>query len=373
MRYKYSKGPIESKVLLIAILALVGLLMQLLMHYPDAIERFYSGGLYIGICWLLHPVLNSIPFSVGDVFYIALIIYALYALIKIICWLVLKRFKVVFTYLLKLIIGFQILILAFYLLWGLNYFRPSAAKRLDLQDTSYTYEDIKSITAMLIDSANANRARLTPANMLQNNTAIYQTAVNAIDTLSNNTKGFLAIKPHIKSSLLSYFMNYLGTEGDYNPFTSEAQLNYQMPIFLKPFTACHEMTHQIGFGAEDEANFGAFIAGVQSHNKLLRYSAYYSGMEEFMFTVYRKDSLDYKQLRTKLSPLVLHDRKADRLYWKGFESKAGIFSSILYDNYLKTNNQPQGLKTYNRMVRLVMAWYHKKQRLNNPLPVTLIK
>ncbi|MEO6521058.1 MAG: DUF3810 domain-containing protein [Mucilaginibacter sp.] len=359
MHYKYSKGPIESKVVIIAALALIWLLMLLFMHYPDAIERFYSGGLYIGICWVLHPALNMIPFSVGDVLYIVLIIYCLYALIKIIRWLLLKRFKAVLIYLLKLIIGLQTLILAFYLLWGLNYFRPSAAKRLNLQDTSYTYEDIKSVTLMLIDSANATRARLTATDLLQDNPAIYQIAVKAIDTLSKTTKGFSAIQPHIKPSLLTWFMNYLGTAGYYDPFTSEAQLNYQMPVFLRPFTACHEMTHQMGFGAEDEANFGGFIAGVGSHNRLLRYSAYYSSMQEFMFAVYRKDSLDYKQLRTKLSPLVLRDRKTDRLYWKNFESKAGIFSSVLYDNYLKTNNQPQGLKTYNRMVRLVMAWYRK--------------
>jgi hypothetical protein len=365
IRYKYSKGPIESKVVIIAIMAVIWLLMEILMHFPDVVERYYSGSVYLGICWVLHPVLNVIPFSVGDVFYIVLIIYGLYALVKIIRLLVLKRFKPVFIYLLKLAIGLQVLIVVFYLFWGMNYFRPSAAKRLGLQDTSYTFEDIKSVTLMLIDSANATRSCLTDADLQQDNVAIYQNAVKAIDTLAKNTKGFPAIHPHIKSSSLTYFMNYLGTEGDYNPFTSEAQMNYQMPIFLRPFTACHEMTHQMGFGAEDEANFGGFVAGIASHDKLTRYSAYYSGMEEFLFTTFRKDSLVYKQLRTHISPLVMTDRKTDRFYWRGFESKAGIFSSILYDKYLKTNNQPQGLKTYNRMIRLVMAWY-QKNLINKP-------
>lgn len=154
-------------------------------------------------------------------------------------------------------------------------------------------------------------------------------------------------------------MNYLGTEGYYNPFTSESQINYQMPIYLKPFTACHEMSHQMGFGAEDEANFVGFISGVNSRDRLLKYSVYYAGMEEFMYTVSRKDTAAFKQLKIKISPLVHRDLLTERAYWKSFESKAGIFSSILYDNYLKTNNQPQGLKTYNRMIRLVMAWYRK--------------
>lgn len=347
------------KVVIIAILAIIWVLMEVLMHFPDAIERYYSSSIYVGICWVLHPALNLIPFSIGDVFYIVIIIYGLYALVKIIRLLILKRFRQGFIYLLKLAIALQVLIIVFYLFWGMNYFRPSAAKRLSLQDTSYTFDDIKLVTLMLIDSANATRSCLTVEDLQQDNAAIYQNAVNAIDMLGKKTKGFPAIHPHIKSSSLTFFMNYLGTEGYYNPFTSEAQMNYQMPIFLRPFTACHEMTHQMGFGGEDEANFGGFVAGIASHDRLTRYSAYYSGMEEFLFTTFRKDSLIYKQMRAHISPLVMADRKADRLYWKSFESKAGIFSSILYDKYLKTNNQPQGIKTYNRMIRLVMAWYQK--------------
>lgn len=361
IRYKFSKGPVKNKVVVITLLVVVWLLLLWLMHYPNAVERYYSNGLFPVICQVLHPIYNIIPFSAGDVFYIALIIYGLYALIKIIRLLVLRRFKIVLIYLLKLVIGFQALLLVFYLFWGLNYFRPSAASRLALQDTSYTYDDIKSVALMLIDSANTTRSRLTVEDLRQGNSVIYQCAVNAIDTLAMRQKGFPAIRPHVKSSVLTYFMNYLGTEGDYNPFTSEAQMNYQMPIFLRPFTACHEMTHQMGFGAEDEANFGGFVASVASHDRLTRYSAYYNGMEEFMFTVYRKDSLDYKQLKTHISPLVKADRIAERAYWKSFEGKAGIFSSILYDQYLKSNNQPQGLKTYNRMIRLVMAWYCKNR------------
>jgi hypothetical protein len=360
IRFQIRNNPITSKLIIIAALVLIWLLMLWFIHYPNAVESYYSSGIYLGICWILHPVFNLIPFSVGDVFYIALIIYGLYALVKIIRWLVLKRFRVALIYCLKLIIGLQTLILVFYLFWGLNYFRPSAAKRLALQDTSYTFNDIKAVTVMLIDSANINRARLNTIDLQQDNQAIYRSAENAITNLSKNNPGFPAIHPRIKSSVLTYFMNYLGTEGDYNPFTSEAQLNYQMPVFLRPFTACHEMTHQMGFGAEDEANFGGFIAGVGSNDKLLRYSAYYSAMEEFLFTVFRKDSLVYKNLRKRISPQVMADRKTDRAYWKDFEGRAGVFSSILYDHYLKTNNQPQGLKTYNRMIRLVMAWYRKQ-------------
>jgi len=55
-------------------------------------------------------------------------------------------------------------------------------------------------------------------------------------------------------------MSYLGIGGVYFPFTGEANVNISMPHTSIPFTACHEMAHQIGFAREDEANFIAYIA-----------------------------------------------------------------------------------------------------------------
>jgi hypothetical protein len=118
----------------------------------------------------------------------------------------------------------------------------------------------------------------------------------------------------------------------------------------------------MGFGPEDEANFVGFIAGVQSHDRLLRYSAYYLGVQEFMYTLRSQDSLARKELRKTISPLVLGDFKKERDYWLSYEGQIERLSSVFYDSFLKANNQPQGLKTYNRMVLLVLA-YRKKHTL----------
>ena len=132
--------------------------------------------------------------------------------------------------------------------------------------------------------------------------------------------------------------------GYYNPFTSEAQVNYQMPVFLRPFVACHEMSHQMGYGPEDEANFVGFIAGIQSQDHLLRYSAYYLGVQEFMYGPRQQDSIARKELRKRISPLVLSDFKTERSYWLQYEGKLGVLSSLFYDDFLKANNQPPGFE-----------------------------
>jgi hypothetical protein len=348
---------IQKQLITIAILAIALFLLGLFEDHPTAVERYYSQGVYVFICRVIHPVLNLFPFSVGDVIYVAVVIWLIYLAGKLIRLLFKRQFKRAGTLTLGVIIGVQTAMLVFYLFWGLNYFRPSAGKRLNLRDTSFTTADLQNVTCTIIDSTNAARAHITHDDTLQTNSQIYQTAVNAISKISADSVSFRAYHPHIKPSLLTPLMNYLGTSGYYNPFTTEAQMNYQMPYFERPFVACHEMSHQIGYGPEDEANFAGFLAGIGSKDRLLRYSAYQCALNECMRALRRRDTVANNELKTHITKVVRADLRAQRAYWMAYASRVGIISSIFYDDYLKANNQPHGMNTYNQMVLLLMAWY----------------
>ena len=360
MRYPTNKKPVLKRIIAIISLALAIFLLMLFADHPAAVERYYANGFYIIICRVFHSILNVFPFSVGDIIYIAVVIYLIYAVIKLIALLFKKRFQMAGRLLLGLVIGIQVGIVAFYLLWGMNYFRLPASERLGLSDTAFTTADLKAVTRILIDSANVTRARLTPADWAQSNTHIYNTARHAIGVLSKDSVNFRAYNPDIKPSILTPLLNYIGTSGYYNPFTSEAQVNYQMPIFNRPFVVCHEMSHQMGYGAEDEADFAGFVIAVKSHDRLLRYSAYHLAVQEFMHSLGARDTLAHKELKALISKDVRSDYITERNYWLAYENKLGAISSIFYDNFLKANNQPQGLETYNRMVLLAMAWYRNQ-------------
>jgi len=360
MTSRFKKNSVKTRVITVLILALAIFLLMFIAGYPNFVERYYSNGFYRAICFIFHPIFNLLPFSAGDIIYILIICYLFYAAIKLIRLLICKQWQKLGMFSLGLIIGIQVFLLCFYLFWGMNYYRRSASERFNLPDSGYTTADLKSVTSILIDSANSCRRKVTTADLQQNNKVIYATAVNAVLALSASSGNFHSFKPGIKPSLLTPLMNYMGTSGYYNPFTTEAQMDYDLPVFIKPFVACHEMTHQMGFGPEDEANFGGFIAGIHSNDRLLRYSAYYVGVQEFMFALKHQDSLARKELRKNISPQVLNDFKTERAFWLSYESKLGALSSIFYDDFLKANNQPQGLNTYNQMVRLVMGWYKRK-------------
>jgi len=354
------KKPIKTRLWLICALGFVIVLLTILTNYPKLIERYYARHFYPFICHLLHPLLNLFPFSFGDVLYIAIVIYLIYALVKLIKLAYKKDFKQLIKFLLGIIIGVQTAVLIFYIFWGLNYFRIPAGERLNLRDSNYTTANLKAVTSILIDSANACRARVTANDLLQNNSSIYKVAIQAVSKLSADSIDFRTYSPNIKSSILTPLLNYIGTSGYFNPFTGESQINYQMPVFDRPVVACHEMSHQMGYAAEDEANFVGFLAGIGSHDRLLRYSAYHLAVDEFMHALYYRDSLANKSLKPRISAAVHNDFKAERIYWLSYQSRAELWSSIFYDNFLKANNQPQGLGTYSRMVLLVMAMYHNK-------------
>ena len=56
----------------------------------------------------------------------------------------------------------------------------------------------------------------------------------------------------------------------------------------------------------------------------------------------------------------------ERAYWEEYKGITRRFSNIFYDNYLKANKQPDGMKTYNRMIILTMTYYKKRGLLTPP-------
>lgn len=349
-----SKPALTVLLLLIPIVALI-----IFRQQPALVEKCYYAGFYAPFCHIWRPAFNALPFSFGDILYAALIIAFLTGLTALIRHIIKKRVEQVWKLLIRFLVIMEIAWLVFYLFWGLNYYRPPAAALLHLQDTAYTKQDVVRITNLIIDSTNTCRKRLNLQKPLTN-ADIFRRSQVAVDELAGISVKLQPVNPGIKASLFSGLFNYLGTSGYYNPLTAEAQINNQIPVFDRPFVACHEMAHQTGFAREDEANFAGYLACVTSKDDLLKYSAYYAGMLEFMHYLRHRDSTAHHTLRLRISPLVMQDVKTDSTYWAKYEGAAQILSGKLFDRFLKANNQPHGLKTYNRMIRLTMAWYRKR-------------
>ncbi len=360
---KISKQKIFSCIFLFSLI----LSIFQLKSQPLLVEKYYSIGIYPQIRNGLQFIFNNITFSFGDILYLLLSIVLLISIFKFLRILFFQRRYLYGTNLaLNMIISLELLILIFYLFWGLNYFRQPAAERLKLSGQEYSKEELYKITGIFIDSANSIRRKINPEQWPQTDQELYSESAKAIKNLQPPYDAAIYPIPVIKNSLIGMLMNYFGTAGYFNPFTGEAQINPRMPIYLKPFVACHETAHSMGYGAEDEANFIGFISASDSDNQMLRYSAYYLAAQEFMFETGRLDTVVFQTLKNRISEPFLADLKKERAYWEEYRGITRRFSSIFYDNYLKANKQPDGLKSYNRMILLTMAHYKKKGLFRAP-------
>jgi hypothetical protein len=348
---------LQKRSIWIILLFIVLFLLFQSKNNPQLVEKYYSQAIFPFLKTYLLQLFNYLPFSIGDILYTFMIFFSIFCLFKIIkTGLFKKKIWEAIHQLFGLVIALELGILAFYLFWGLNYFRADAFERLKLSEVEYTDAEFIKVSAMLVDSVNKSRAALKIEDLQQSEQQIFESSEEAMLSLG-------ATNPKVKSSLAGVLMSFNSTSGYYNPYTSEAQVNTHMPIFLKPFTACHELAHQSGIGAENEASFFGFIAGIKSNNRLLKYSSYYSATKEFLVATWEIDSLVFKDLKNKLSKEVQNDLKTDYEYWGKYQGPISMYNQLFYTNYLELNNQAAGLKTYNQMVILSMAYYKKEGKL----------
>ena len=99
-------------------------------------ESLYTNGLYPFISACLRTVSGIFPFSLGDILYVALVMFIIYRISVFLRKLLKKELNKYHRVLVPLrVLSFTlILYIAFKLLWGLNYSRPSITGALGISN-----------------------------------------------------------------------------------------------------------------------------------------------------------------------------------------------------------------------------------------------
>lgn len=348
----------------IGLFSLVGIafLIKLFSLFPKAVEKYYSTGAYPIISRVLRWLFGWMPFSFGDLVYAVAVIFMGIALYKLIRAFVRKT--VTNAWLLRNGVRFMVLWLWIYIIfnlfWGLNYNRLGIAEQSKLQVTRYRTYELDTLVVTLITRMNSlHAASVEERNPLHHKRTLFTRAFNAYQSPSRNTPYLRYGGQSVKPSLYSYIGNYLGFTGYYNPFTGEAQVNTTVPVFVQPFTTCHEIGHQLGYAKENEANMAGFLTAKHSESAAFRYSAYFDLYLYAIRDLYLRDSVRSRVLQERISPGV----KADLKFLRDFNRRhVGLLEPAvrsLYAQFLVANNQPHGLMSYNQVVALVIAYMRK--------------
>ncbi len=331
--------------------------------YPDWVEKNYTYGIYPVIARVQRFLFGWIPFSLGDLFYIFLVLVVLFRTFMFFKLLFRKKLtrKYFASGLQQAIFFFLFVYVFFNLLWGLNYNRRGIAQQLDLSVNKYSMSDLDTLTSALQVKLNEYAVFVTEGerDSLNKKRLLFKETTQAFRIIEDRYP-FLAYRPRsIKPSLFSYLGNYLGFQGYYNPFSGEGQVNTTIPRFLEPFVTAHEIGHQVGYARENEANFVAFLVCRVSPSVAVKYSMYFDMYNYAVREVGKRDTAAALSFNLKLHPQVIKDRLELREFFRKYKNPIEPIISWGYGHFLKANNQPGGKEAYNEVVAWLIAYYKK--------------
>ena len=338
------------------------ILIKILSKFPEFVERFYTYGLYQFVSKMMRYVFGWIPFSVGDLLYTIAIIY-------IIRWLIVHRKRIIKdtrNWLLDVVSAVAIGYFAFHLLWAFNYYRLPLHQSLNIEN-DYTTEQLIKITNQLIVKSNELQSQIT-----KNDSAIVKVPYSKRELIAMAPKGYDILAkefPHLdyqptslKRSIYSVPLTYMGFSGYLNPFTNEAQIDGLIPTYKYPTTCSHEIAHQLGYAAENEANFIGSMAAMHHEDPYFQYSGYTFALAHCLSDLYLRDPQKHAELFKTIHVGILKNYQEAKEFWDAYQNPSEIFFKNTYSGFLKANNQSGGIDSYSYVVALLVNYYEK-----NPL------
>jgi hypothetical protein len=335
-------------------------------------EIVFSKHIYKWISQLLSLITGLLPFSLTEILIITLPILAIVTLVRFVFLLVVEKSKrkerAAKGFLNVLCFG-SVMLFLFVMFGGLNYYRYpfSAYSNLVIRDSSI--EELYTLTESLATQANQLRAQVPKTDDLgifqlsMSNRELAKMADKAYDILANDYPILGGNYGIPKPVQFSNVMSQTEITGIFMPFTMEANVNVDVPDYTIPATMLHELAHLRGFMREDEANFLAYLAGMKSENIELQYSSTMLALITSGNALYDQDTDMYFQIRDQYSQDVIKDIRANSVYWQQFEDTViSTVSNKINDTYLKANAQEDGVKSYGRMLDLLLAKFREDQQ-----------
>ena len=331
--------------------------VQLISKYPSFIENYYSNGIYLFTSKLLRILFGWIPFSFGDL----VIAYLLFIIIRFIYYLFKHKFKNFKQKSIQAIAFISIIYSCFYWFWGFNYFREPLAKNLGFDQTTYTTSQLVKVSKNIIQNLNETQLLITKNDSIKvinpySQKDMYKKAISGYANLAITYPQFEYQFKSVKSSLMSLLQTYNGTSGYFNPFTGEAQVNDRIPKTGYPTTACHEIAHQLGIAAENEANFVGYLAALSNDDVYFKYAAYRMAFSYLISEVRKHDKTAFNDLIETVNKGVLIDFKESSEFWSQYRNPIEPLIKKGYNSYLKANNQINGIQSYNYVVDLIISY-----------------
>ncbi len=345
------------------VLLVVTLVLQLLARRVDGFAQWYSVTIYRFLMATVGRLVSLFPFSIVEIGLYALILAAVVGLGLLIhrvgkrqCRLLTAAGRALQT----ILFVASILLCSYTIGCGINYHRTAFSVEAGFTIQKSTREELIDLCEYLAEQVNeaAREITIDEAGCLVLTGDTHATARAAMTALGQQYEQLDGFYPNPKGIMVSRILSMQKLEGVYSPFTLEANYNKEMPDISIPVAICHELSHLRGYMREDEANFIAYLACLESGDPQFVYSGAILAFIHSANALYRDGATeDYGRIYTMLCETARQDMAADRAFWKQFDGKVAEVANKVNDTYLKVNKQEDGVKSYGRMVDLLLAWH----------------
>ncbi len=335
----------------LALLALAAL-VALLPPGALTVERFYSKWLYPILQANLTSLSNRSPIALFDV---AIVVFILIAL-GIWTWSIrLARKQPVMRSLWRGLAATLTLLAVVYLWflasWGLNYARPALESTIKFDASRVTPEAVRALAEYSIERANQSHAAGHAAGF----PAIDAAPQALIDALHQVEKELGRPRPTViampKWSLFSPFYRASGVSGQLGPFFLETLLNPDLTGPERPAVLAHEWAHLSGYAPESDASFVGTLAALRA-GPAAEYSAWLDLVSE---SVNQLQPVTQRIVLQKLAQGPRDDQAAIRERLKALVRPVEQVAWSSYDRMLKSQGVEDGVKSYSRVVQLLIG------------------
>ena len=333
------------------------LILSYFKNNPRIVEEYYSEFIYQYIFKFYSMLFSGFSIAIGDL----LVLLALIS--SIIYFIFFFRFKI--NDFINVFAVISITIFLFYSLWGLNYFKTPLLSKLDIGEIKY--ESLQTTLDRLIDDANEAHLLLGDEDSTLENLEFDKEKIIS-ELKLDNIKKFdkISTTKFAKKSIIPKIFLYQGVSGYINPFTLEAIVVEEIPSIDFSITVLHEQAHQLGYAAEEDANFLAFISSINNQDPLIKYSGYVFGLSYLLNEIQINHNDDLSLFTDKINSGIIEDINSRRKFWQKYSNNIiNSLQNILYDFYLKSNNQKAGIASYSRIVNHIINYYENDRSLSN--------
>lgn len=326
--------------------------------------RSLSAGVVQPLHRFLAVVTAGLPFSLAEFLYAAAIGGAsVYITIELVL-LILRgaRLRRLYRLCMRLIALALAVYALFCLLWGVYYYGDDFLARSGLPSSPVTGEALETVTLYFADRLNfwgEQVARDGDGLCGTDRASVLTRSADVFDAVTRRYPCLAGPAVPAKGMFFSRILSIMDFTGFFCPFTAEANVNVDFPVGLFAATVAHELSHQRGVAKEEEANFVAVLASLESGDPDYCYSACMLAYVHLGNALAGSDPAAYHMIYEGLTENVRQDLRANNAYWAQFDTPVQTLTNTVYESFLQSYDQPLGMRSYGACVDLLVNYYHE--------------